>query len=1211
VIWLIIGSVILCAATWGLVIGLSWEIWIAGLVTGTLVLIVLIVVAFRVVAARRRAAALERELMKQASKQAEQARPERRQEIIALQQQMSDAIRELQRSKLAGRGGKAALYALPWYVLIGPPAAGKTTALERSGLAFTSARGRRHKVQGVAGTRNCDWWFSEEAILLDTAGRFTTEDNDEPEWLAFLDLLKRFRPKRPLDGLIVAISCTDLLNGSAEQIDETAKKLRARLDELTRRLEMVLPVYVLLTKADLIAGFVEFWSDLSPQNRGQVWGATFDPDAEELSEPAAAVKAEFDVLTEVLHSRTLERINGDRVVQRRGRILQFPVEFTALRRPLARFIEELFRPSQYQETPLMRGFYFSSGTQVGSPVDRVVGGQAEDRGGILPRYTALRTSFDPQPQQTGNASYFVSDLLRKIIFPDRRLGTTSKVRVQRHIRKQLVIGAGLLGLTALIVIPAATSYIENLDLIDATALDVRETRLATGERLSSGSALEALDRLLARYQALEEASEQASISYWWGLYTAEPIRDATRGLYLERLRQTVEGPLREQLTAKVRSVGDLPTLDPDSFTAGYDALHLYLMMTNPDRLDAEWATNELTELWTRTTQRAVEPGGTPISSHVQSYVAQLAADKSWAWEEDSLLVERARSRLASMPVDVIAYTTLESAAKGAPPVRPEHIFVGNAQRFLTTKGKVEVPGLYTRLGWEKVRSLLDDDKKLHFAPWVLGQGGSSETSFSIEQLRDQYFQRYERAWKDFFLGLNVSTPSNLRGAIEELGALGKVDGPYVRLFRRFAENVRLEYPPPTLLEKIADKVEDKLEKKLDKKSQKLTGEKLSDGNDEPERKITPVERDFARLVSFGYGDTPPTKDTPASALPPSSLSQYLDALRNLEVSLKQIEEASIEPGEQFRSELERTAATVERLLTGLNQEERYILEPLLMNPIRGSQTAVDGAQGAQLNDRWRAEVWEAFRRMTSRYPFVSASMQDVPLPDFAEFFRPKTGTLWAFYEQNLSNRLLRQGTRFAPKPTERKSGFRGDFLACLAKAQEITDAVFRGDSPDPLVPFSVKMQAVGAAISEITLRVDGQSIVYRNEPERWQSMQWPGKEGPSGTSVQVRGAAFKDEIRRVGDFAFIRVLAEGGVKSIAPGSVDLEAAWDMSGQARVVIQFRPPASRHPFHKGFFSALQCPPAVLSVTDVEAAGYDDSRDARDSPDANDARGADDEQ
>ena len=368
-LWLIIGVVVLTAATWGLVIGLEWPFWIAVLVTLTLLAIVLVVVAFKVIGARRKGAALERELMKQAERQAEQAKPERRQEILALQQQMSEAIRALSRSKLGGRGGKAALYALPWYVMLGPPAAGKTTALERSGLAFTSPQGgRRHKVQGVAGTRNCDWWFSEEAILLDTAGRFSSEDNDEAEWFAFLDLIKRFRPRRPLDGLIVAVSCTDLLGTNKESVDETARKLRARLDELIRRLEMVLPVYVLITKADLISGFIEFWGDLAPAARGQVWGATFDPDAEVLAEPAVAVKGEFDVLTHTLHARTLERVAGEKVVARRARILQFPVEFSALRRPLARFMEELFRPSQYGETPLLRGFYFSSGTQLGSPV---------------------------------------------------------------------------------------------------------------------------------------------------------------------------------------------------------------------------------------------------------------------------------------------------------------------------------------------------------------------------------------------------------------------------------------------------------------------------------------------------------------------------------------------------------------------------------------------------------------------------------------------------------------------------------------------------------------------------------------------------------------------------------------------------------------------------------------------------------------------------
>jgi type VI protein secretion system component VasK len=120
-------------------------------------------------------------------------------------------------------------------------------------------------------------------------------------------------------------------------------------------------------------------------------------------------------------------------------------------------------------------------------------------------------------------------------------------------------------------------------------------------------------------------------------------------------------------------------------------------------------------------------------------------------------------------------------------------------------------------------------------------------------------------------------------------------------------------------------------------------------------------------------------------------------------------------------------------------------------------------------------------------------------------------------------------------------------------------------------------------VSETTLRVDGQALVYRNTPEAWEQLTWPGKanDGPAGASIQVRGASFKDEIRRYGEFAFIRLLTEGGAKPVAPGAVDLEAAWDLNrGDTRVTIQFRPPASKHPFQKGFFSALQCPPAVIA-------------------------------
>src|SRR5262249_17869089 len=151
---------------------------------------------------------------------------------------------------------------------------------------------------------------------------------------------------------------------------------------------------------------------------------------------------------------------------------------------------------------------------------------------------------------------------------------------------------------------------------------------------------------------------------------------------------------------------------------------------------------------------------------------------------------------------------------------------------------------------------------------------------------------------------------------------------------------------------------------------------------------------------------------------------------------------------------------IERLLAGLDQTERLALEPVLLNPIRGSQRVVEAKGRAVLTDRWRLEVWQPYRQLVTRYPFVAKSSTDVPLPDFADFFRPKTGTFWRFYEETLANRFLQSGDHFVPRPAEEKSGFRSDFLECLSVARQIGDAVFVDGSPQPAVPFKVKMQSV-------------------------------------------------------------------------------------------------------------------------------------------------------
>ena len=179
-------------------------------------------------------------------------RPDKRQEIEQLKERMAEALASLKTSKLGrGRSGKAALYALPWYIIIGPPGSGKSTALAKSELNFPYLDPSGRGIRGVGGTRNCDWWFTSESILLDTAGRYTTEAEDREEWIAFLDLLRKNRPHKPVNGVIVAVAISDLMNASDEQLVQHAKTIRARIDELIERLGITFPVYLLFTKCDL------------------------------------------------------------------------------------------------------------------------------------------------------------------------------------------------------------------------------------------------------------------------------------------------------------------------------------------------------------------------------------------------------------------------------------------------------------------------------------------------------------------------------------------------------------------------------------------------------------------------------------------------------------------------------------------------------------------------------------------------------------------------------------------------------------------------------------------------------------------------------------------------------------------------------------------------------------------------------------------------
>ncbi len=419
---------VLLAVVWllGSVLKLDDNITHAIMLGVSLVFVTLVGLAY--LKSLRGAASIEKSLKAQALAQFAGARPDKQGEVDELRKQFETALDSLRRS----RRGKTALSTLPLYVLVGPPGSGKTTMLRESGIEFPFMAGRR-EIRGVGGTRNCDWWFGARGIMLDTAGRYMVQEEDREEWLAFLGMIRKARGRRAIDGAVVGIALGDIVAASELELRTHAEMLRERIDELTQQLGVVFPVYLVFTKCDQLAGFVEFFERLNKDERRQTFGFSVPIDAD--GGVAAAFLAEFDLLYRGLGRRRVQDFGAERGRKKKEKSYAFPLQFALTRQRIADFLGLLGQANPYQEASPLRGVYFTSGTQEGTVISQ------------LQRtiYEAAEMEIDVPPDQ--RKCYFVDDLFEKVVFGDAGLAqpTAAARRRRMMLRWGGVAAAGVFG----------------------------------------------------------------------------------------------------------------------------------------------------------------------------------------------------------------------------------------------------------------------------------------------------------------------------------------------------------------------------------------------------------------------------------------------------------------------------------------------------------------------------------------------------------------------------------------------------------------------------------------------------------------------------------------------------------------------------------------------------------------------------------------------
>ena len=366
---------------------------------------------------------------------------------------LDDLSRKFEEGVEKFRAAGKNLYSLPWYVLVGEPGSGKTEAIRHSSVGFPP--GLQDQLQGSGGTMNMNWWFTNHGVILDTAGRLMFEEvlpGGTSEWEAFLKLLRSNRPNCPINGMLLTISAESLIKDTADDLERKGGKIAQQLDNIQRALGVRFPVFIMITKCDLINGFREFFDDLTdPALQGQVLGWSNPTSLDEVFDPSAVDQHLEEVRDRLIRRRMrllLDPVHTEDANERRtdqiDALFAFPDALMSLAPRLRRYLEMIFVAGEWSAKPLfLRGIYFTSAMREGSALDADLA-------------NVLGVEVDSLPEGRvweKDRAYFLRELFLKKVFIEKGLVTraTNTRQLQRQ-RKGIILGGGLGSLVVLLLL---------------------------------------------------------------------------------------------------------------------------------------------------------------------------------------------------------------------------------------------------------------------------------------------------------------------------------------------------------------------------------------------------------------------------------------------------------------------------------------------------------------------------------------------------------------------------------------------------------------------------------------------------------------------------------------------------------------------------------------------------------------------------------------
>ncbi len=648
----------------------------------------------------------------------------------------NSAIKLLNKSHLKFKGEP--LYVLPWYMVFGKPRSGKSTALKNAKLLSPAMELSTHE---EGSTLNLEWWLYDQAIVIDTAGRYAVPDvaqRDRKEWSTLLQMLTRHKQKEPLNGLVLVVTADRLLNSSVEELKEEGLQVRTGVNDLMEQLEIRMPVYLMVTKCDLVDQFSNWCQYLPEDSLDQVMGYLFEEDVTNIDH---ALDFAFDkVLNRLKELRLLMMERGE---YPDDSLIELPINLEKLRKGLHSFSQTALKDNLYQETPKFRGLYFSSSQQV---------------------------EVSAGDQQVTNKGHFLHHLFTRVMPPDRGLLITlpSAERLRRAVRNYGFSASG--AVLVLIIVLLTSAYLTDRDDMQGILENHSSIKLV---QKNINMQLSTLNRLIEVIEDLAEV-EGAWTLPWYGFAESSPHSSGLKRSFLDGFNRELLKPLQN----KRLRISDMTSEQRAYLVSGIvRRLNLVRLKIAGDE-EGYLTSPEIPVEYLRVVTSEANAEASQLFSDLYRKYVSMQGSMIELTEEQLTLQAMLQDAISGSHGDfewLIKYTNLQ----GFPEVKVGDFWAGSRQLY----NQPTVPAAYTVVGREFIVKFLDE----------LNQAGTGSTTLTAvrEEFLTFYNRNYLKAWQEFAENFDEGK-NKLRNRKEWLNALESMVGnknPYFALLRKIESEI--------------------------------------------------------------------------------------------------------------------------------------------------------------------------------------------------------------------------------------------------------------------------------------------------------------------------------------------------------------------------------------------------------------------------------------